>query len=95
MTFLRRITDHVIPTWDHGRPPSPAELRRTLVVAVPLTEASAKVRAGDPVDEPEDLLGPHWAGTLAVTTTFGPPAPAADLAAGIDVPAGVASISRR
>ena len=92
---LRRITDHVIPTWDHGRPPSPAELRRTLVVAVPLTEASAKVRAGDPVDEPEDLLGPHWAGTVAITTTFGAPVPAADLAPGIEVPASVVAISRR
>lgn len=92
---LRRITDHVVATWDQGRPPLPAELRRTLVVAVPLTEASAKVRTGDPVDEPDDLLGPHWAGTVALTTTFGAPVPAADLAPGIEVPASVVAISRR
>ncbi len=86
---LVRITDHVVPTWALGRPPSDAELRRTLVLALPLTEASVKVRQGDPVDEPEDLAGPHWAGTVAVATTFGEPVAAADLTPGIEVPDGV------
>lgn len=86
---LRIITDHVVANWDHGRAPSPSELRRTLVLALQLTEASAKVRTGDPVDEPDDLAGPHWAGTVEVTTTFGPPVPAADLHDGIEVPATV------
>jgi nitroimidazol reductase NimA-like FMN-containing flavoprotein (pyridoxamine 5'-phosphate oxidase superfamily) len=85
-TALRRITDHVVATWDHGRPPSGTDLRRTLVLALPLDEASAKVRSGDPVDEPQDLTGPHWAGTVAVTTTFGPPVRSADLTPGIEVP---------
>ena len=88
---LRIITDHIVATWDHGRTPSSSDLRRTLVLALPLDEASAKVRSGDPVDEPDDLDGPHWAGTVAVTTTFGPPLPAADLAEGIDVPDSVRS----
>ena len=86
---LVRITDHVVATWDLGRPPSDSELRRTLVLALPLTEASVKVRRGDPVDEPEDVAGPHWAGTVAVRTTFGEPVPAADLAEGVAVPDGV------
>ena len=76
---LRIITDHVVATWDDGRPPSPSELRRTLVIALPLDEASAKVRAGDPIDEPDDLDGPHWAGTVALGREWGPPRPAADL----------------
>jgi hypothetical protein len=59
------------------------------VLALPLTEASAKVRTGDPVDEPDDLTGPYWAGTVAVTTAFGPPVAAADLREGIEVPATV------
>lgn len=86
---LVRITDHVVATWEQGRPPSDAELRRTLVLALPLAEASVKVRQGDPVDEPEDLSGPHWAGTVAVHTTFGEPVPATDLVAGIATPDGV------
>lgn len=88
---LRRITDHIVATWDHGRTPSEGDLRRTLVLALPLTEASAKVRSGDPVDEPDDLVGPHWAGTVAVTTTFGTPVAATDLRAGIEVPRTVAA----
>ena len=83
---LRLISDHVVATWDGGRVPSPSELRRTLVLALPLDEASAKVRTGDPVDEPEDLSGPHWAGTVAVETVFGRPVAAADLPDGIPVP---------
>lgn len=87
---LQLISDHVVPTWSSGRPASASEIRRTLVLALPLAEASAKVRAGDPVDEPEDLDGPFWAGTVAVRTTFGPPVPAADLAPGIGIPQPVA-----
>ncbi len=83
---LRLISDHVVATWDGGRPPSASEMRRTLVLALPLDEASAKVRTGDPVDEPEDIGGPHWAGTVAVETVFGRPAAAADLPDGIPVP---------
>ncbi len=86
---LQLISDHVVATWDNGRTPTDAELRRTLVLALPLTEASAKVRTGDPVDEPEDLDGPHWAGTVAVNTVFGPPVTSADVPDGIAVPEAV------
>lgn len=86
---LRLITDHVVATWDDGRPPSASDLRRTLVLALPLDEVSAKVRSGDPVDEPEDLDGPHWAGTVAIERRWGAPRRAADLLDGIPVPAGV------
>lgn len=81
---LRAVTDHVIENWDLGRPVSDAELRRTRVLAVPLDEASAKVRTGDPVDEPEDVAGPWWAGVIPVETRLGAPRPAADLAPGVD-----------
>ena len=49
---LKRVTDHVVANWDTSRPPSEIDLRRTLVLELPLAEASAKVRTGDPVDEP-------------------------------------------
>ncbi len=63
---LRIISDHVVANWDHGRPPTATEIRKTMVVALPLDEASAKVRRGDPIDEPDDLAGPHWGGTVAL-----------------------------
>ena len=90
---LRLITDHVVPHWDIVRPPSRRELRKTLVLELPLAEASAKVRTGDPVDDPEDLHGPWWAGTVPITTCFGRPSPSADLQSGSIVPPPVAALT--
>jgi uncharacterized protein len=89
---LRCISDHVVARWDDARPPTEGELRQTLVLAVPLTEASAKVRVGDPIDDDEDVAGPWWAGQVPVEQRFGAPTPAADLAAGIEVPGAVRSL---
>ena len=86
---LRLISEHVVANWDDGRPPSASDLRRTLVLALPLEEASAKVRAGDPVDEPGDLDGPHWAGTVDLDRRWGSPRRAADLRVDVSAPAGV------
>ncbi|MEZ5166010.1 MAG: pyridoxamine 5'-phosphate oxidase family protein [Acidimicrobiales bacterium] len=59
---LKIITDHVVENWDQGREVAAIDERKTLVLRVPLAEASAKVRAGDPIDEPDDMNGPWWAG---------------------------------
>ena len=83
---LRRISDHIVPTWDEGRPSSEAEIRGTIAISVPLAEMSAKRREGDPVDEPEDLQGPWWSGTVPLEQRWGTPMPAADLTPGIEVP---------
>ena len=83
---LRLVSDHVVPTWDRGRTPTAVELRRTLVIAVPIAEASAKIRTGGPIDEPDDLAGPHWAGTIPISTRFASPQPSPDLPAGIPTP---------
>ena len=83
---LQRISDHVIATWDRGRLPTPSELRRTLVIAIPLAEASAKIRTGGPIDEPHDLNRPHWAGTIPIVTRFTTAQPSPDLAEAITTP---------
>jgi hypothetical protein len=49
------------------------EVRATAVLAVALTEASAKVRTGPSVDDDEDYALPIWGGTIPVVTTFGEP----------------------
>ena len=56
------------------------------MLALPLAEASVKVRSGEPVDEPEDYALDIWAGVVPVTTRFGTPEPDAVLRPGIDVP---------
>lgn len=90
---LRRVSDHVVATWGEARPPTADELRRTMVIAVPLVEVSAKVRTGGPADEPEDLDGPHWGGAVPIVVTFGDAVPSPDLAPGIDVPPSVAALA--
>ena len=48
------------------RAPSELELKATAVLALPIAEASAKVRTGGPNDDPEDLTIPVWAGVVPV-----------------------------
>jgi nitroimidazol reductase NimA-like FMN-containing flavoprotein (pyridoxamine 5'-phosphate oxidase superfamily) len=92
---LRAVTEHVLPgRWDEARRPSPKEDRGTSIIAVPLTEASAKVRTGPPGDEPEDLDLPVWAGVIPVSSGTGDPIPAPDLKDGIPLPDSVATLKR-
>jgi nitroimidazol reductase NimA-like FMN-containing flavoprotein (pyridoxamine 5'-phosphate oxidase superfamily) len=68
---LRALVEHVVPgrTGD-ARPPTSSELRNTLVLRLPIVEASAKQRTGGPIDDEEDLPLPVWAGILPLHTTY-------------------------
>ena len=84
---LRTITEHLVPgQWSYARPPSRKELAATSALALPLAEASVKIRAGGPSDEPEDYALDIWAGVMPVTTGFGKPEPDFVLRPGIDTP---------
>jgi uncharacterized protein len=62
---LLAIVDHMAPGRSEDcRSPTAEELRSTLVLRLPLTEGSAKVRTGPPIDDEEDMDSPHWAGVL-------------------------------
>jgi uncharacterized protein len=85
---LRTITEHLVPgQWSYVRQPSKKELAATSALALPLTEASVKIRSGGPSDEPEDYELDLWAGVVPVMTGFGEPEPDAVLRRGIDTPA--------
>lgn len=74
---LDAIVEHVAPGRAASvRPPSGNELRATRVVALPLDEASAKVRTGPPKDDEADYALPVWAGELPLRLE--PLAPVAD-----------------
>lgn len=92
---LRAINDHLAPIWDTARPPSDIDLKKTMVLSVPLTEASAKVRGEDPIDEEQDLDGPHWAGLVPLHSTWGEATSAADLRSAADVPEAVLAMNGR
>jgi nitroimidazol reductase NimA-like FMN-containing flavoprotein (pyridoxamine 5'-phosphate oxidase superfamily) len=69
---LHALVEHVVPgRTSDARPPTPSELRKTLVCRLPITEASAKIRTGGPVDDDEDLALPVWAGVIPCEITFG------------------------
>lgn len=92
---LALVSDHVAANWDTARPPTPAEIRQTMVLAVPLTEAAVKIREGGPIDEPEDIDGPVWGGSVPITSTFGDPVPAPDLPAGVATRPDIAALAGR
>lgn len=85
---LRVLTEHLAPgSWDHARPPSRKELAATTVLALDLTEAAVKIRAGGPVDDEEDVVaGTAWAGVLPLRTRWEPPIPSDDLPPGLGIP---------
>ena len=73
---LLAIVDHMVEGRSSTtRLPTPHELRSTLVLRLPIAEASAKVRAGGPIDEPADYALPHWAGVVPLNVVRGEPQP--------------------
>lgn len=68
------IVDHVVPGRSAvARPSSDVELTATLVLRVPITEGSAKVRTGGPIDDEDDMDLPVWAGVVPLRLTPGQP----------------------
>lgn len=92
---LRVVVEHVCPgRWDDARRPSAAELAGTLVMRLGLDEVSAKVREGGPVDRPEDVSLPVWAGVVPLRTDAGVPEPDPDVPAGTAVPGYLSGYTR-
>jgi len=84
----REIVEHVVPgRWEDVRPPSDSELKATMIVAMPIDQASAKIRSGPPLDDEADHELPAWAGVIPLGMSAGTPAPDPALAAGVAVPA--------
>jgi uncharacterized protein len=55
------------------RPPNASEMKQTLVLALSIQEASAKIRTGGALDDDEDYALPVWAGVVPTRMTFGTP----------------------
>ena len=71
---LRLISDHLLPgRWDDIRSPSRKELAATLVLELPLTECSVKIRDGGPSEDPQDVDRPVWGGHIPIVEMFGEP----------------------
>jgi hypothetical protein len=67
---MQRVVEHIIPgRWGDARQPSDAEIKGTTILALPLSEASAKIRSGPPIDDEADLALPVWAGLIPLGLT--------------------------
>jgi uncharacterized protein len=90
LAALEALVERVQPgRWSACRTPTDAELAATEIVRLPVTEASAKVRTGPPLDDADDLALPHWAGVIPLATVHGAPEPDPALAPGIRFPHGL------
>lgn len=68
MEALKLITENIIPgRWDEARLPNDKEMKATGVIAIDITDASAKIRNGPPSDEPEDYDLDVWAGIIPLS----------------------------
>jgi nitroimidazol reductase NimA-like FMN-containing flavoprotein (pyridoxamine 5'-phosphate oxidase superfamily) len=68
------IVDHVVPGRSRvARPANDGERRTTMVLRLPIQEGSAKVRTGGPIDDPEDMDLPVWAGVVPLRLIPGSP----------------------
>jgi uncharacterized protein len=93
---LHAFTDHIVPTrWEEVRQPTENELEATLVLKVPLVEASAKVRTGPPIDDEEDYRLPVWAGVVPLKLTAAPPVGDDRLPADVETPSYLRNYDRR
>jgi len=84
---LEAIVEHVLPGRSREvRAPDVRELAATTVLRLDLEEVSAKVRTGRPLDDPEDMDSPCWAGEVPLRLAALAPVPDPQLRAGIEAP---------
>jgi nitroimidazol reductase NimA-like FMN-containing flavoprotein (pyridoxamine 5'-phosphate oxidase superfamily) len=95
LAALEAVVEHIVPgRWPHVRQPTTNELKATAVLALPIEEASAKVRTGPPMDDEEDYALSAWAGVIPLFTRTGALEPDPRLGAGIDAPSHASAYAR-
>ncbi|ORX89410.1 hypothetical protein K493DRAFT_318705 [Basidiobolus meristosporus CBS 931.73] len=75
--FLPQHGDRTADRWEDSKPPGKIDLQSTGVIAVQIETASAKVRAGAPKDDKEDVSSEElnqkvWSGVLPIRSAYGP-----------------------
>jgi nitroimidazol reductase NimA-like FMN-containing flavoprotein (pyridoxamine 5'-phosphate oxidase superfamily) len=69
------------------RPPADSELDITAVFTLPIAEGTLKTRSGPPVDRPDDMDRPVWAGVIPLRLSAGLPEPDGGTPPGAPLPA--------
>ncbi|MGC1414093.1 MAG: pyridoxamine 5'-phosphate oxidase family protein [Candidatus Acidiferrum sp.] len=95
LAAMRDFVEYVLRgRWATVRPPSDQELKGTMVLSVPLVEASAKIRTGFAVDDAKEYASGAWTGVLPFKWTPGEPVRDPRGAAAVPVPENVQHYSR-
>ncbi len=93
---LRAITDHIVPGRSaQSREPNEKETNATMILSLPITEASAKIRAGEPIDDQADYRLDYWAGVIPLELRAQPPIRDSKLRPEIETPFNVLNYNRR
>ncbi len=76
LAAMRDFVEYVIRgRWATVHPPTEQELKGTMVVSVPLVEASAKVRTGFAINPDEEYEGAGWTGVIPMRWMSQTPVP--------------------
>jgi hypothetical protein len=95
LSAMLAVVEHVLPgRAAQVRAPNDRELNATTVLSLPITEVSAKIRSGPPLDAEEDHALRVWAGVLPLHLAALPPVAEPHLPDGVAVPETLMSWSR-
>ena len=95
LSALEAIVEHIVPgRWSEVRAPTAKELKATSVLALPIEEASAKIRTGPPMDDEQDHALTAWAGVIPILSQAGEPQPDPRLSPGTLPPRSATDYSR-
>ncbi len=84
---LEAFVERIAPgRWAEIRGPDAQEMKATMVLSMPLDEASAKMRVGPPKDDEPDMAIQCWAGLIPFAGGFQTPVADPLLAPGIVLP---------
>ncbi|MCG8330239.1 MAG: pyridoxamine 5'-phosphate oxidase family protein [Chitinophagales bacterium] len=87
---FKMVSDHIIDgRWEEVRPIQDNELKATMLLKIPIEEASAKIRAEGVKDDKEDYELDIWAGIIPCKTSWESPIPDELMREGIAVPPSV------
>lgn len=85
-----RFVDALLPgRAQESRAADRNEINATSLLRFDIEDASAKIRTGEPKDDPADRNLPVWAGVVPITQRFGEPVAASDVLPDVPIPESV------
>ncbi|PCJ40042.1 MAG: flavin-nucleotide-binding protein [Moraxellaceae bacterium] len=72
LTIYKHFVEQLeVGRWEHIRLPNDKEIKATQLLQMEINEGAVKIRTGGPIDDPNDLSLPVWAGELPLIKHWG------------------------